>query len=267
MSTTNLYVGSETASRKSVFSSSSFVWLILVGYLVLVKTVILPLFPPIAIGPVAAIFSWQVILIFSLLGLAGAWLADRTGFMPAIDPRVSNRQRYWIPLLVGAGIGALASLIDMLTHGTEFIAAVMGVPSFNTDFPLSLFVYTSGTVIVESLYRLFPLPVLLWLISYVILKKRWQEQTFWVLALLLSFFEPLGQLTGQMDQMTPEMMENFGKIFVTMFLPMLLTNYPMGVAQAYVFRRYGFLASFTLRMGFYIIWHIAYGSLIYPLLG
>jgi hypothetical protein len=264
MSTTNLYVKSETASRKSIFSSSSVVWLILVGYLVLVKTVILPLFPPIAIEAVAAIFSWQVILIFSLLGLAGVWLADRTGFMPALDPRVSSRQRYLIPLLIGAGIGILASLLDLVTKGTQFLSENMGVESFNTDYPLSLFVYTSGTVIVESLFRLFPLPVLLWLISYVILKKRWQEQTFWTLAILLSFVEPLFQLIGQL---TPEVMENFGQFFVMLFLPFLLTNYPMGIAQAYVFRRYGFLASFTLRMGYYIIWHIVYGSLIYPLIG
>jgi hypothetical protein len=264
MSTTDLYVKPETASRKSVFSSSGFVWLLLVGYLVLVKTVILPLFPPIEIDAVAAIFSWQVILIFSLLGLAGVWLADRTGFMPALDPRVSNRQRFWVPLLVGAAIGALASLLDLLTKGTQFLSENMGVSSFNTDYPLSLFVYTSGTVIVEALFRLFPFPVLLWLISYVVLKKRWQEQTFWVLAIVLSLLEPLFQLTGQM---TPEVIENFGQFFVTLFLPFLLTNYPMGVAQAYVFRRYGFLASFTLRMGYYIIWHIVYGSLIYPLLG
>ena len=264
MSTTNLYAEAETASQKSVLSSSSFVWLLLVGYLVLVKTIILPLVPAIAIDAVAAIFSWPVILIFSLLGLVGVWLADRTGFMPALDPRVSNRQRYWIPLLVGGGIGSLASLVDLVTKGTQFIAENMGVTSFNTDYPLSLFVYTSGTVIVEALFRLFPLPVLLWLISYVILKKRWQEQTFWALALLLSFLEPLFQLIGQM---TPEVMANFWPFFVALFLPVLLTNYPMGVAQAYVFRRYGFLASFTLRMGYYIIWHIVYGSLIYPLIG
>jgi hypothetical protein len=264
MSTTNLYVSSETAPRKSVFSSSSFVWLILVGYLVLVKTVILPLFPPIAIDAVAAIFSWQVILIFSFLGLIGVWLADRTGFMPALDARVSNRQRYWIPLLFGAGIGTLASLLDLATKGTQFIAENMGVESFNTDYPLSLFVYTSGTVIIESLFRLFPFPVLLWLISYLILKKRWQEQTFWVLAIVLSLVEPLFQLIGQL---TPEVMANFWPFFVALFLPFLLTNYPMGVAQAYAFRRFGFLASFTLRMGYYVIWHIVYGSLIYPLIG
>ncbi len=263
MSTTNLYTKSETVSRRSIFSSSIFVWLILVAYLAVVKMIILPLFPPIEIDAIAAIFGWDVIATAGILGTVGLWIADRTGFMPALDPRVSSRQRYWIPLLIGGGIGILASLLDLATKGTQFIAENMGVTSFNTDYPLSLFIYTSGTVVIEAIFRLFLFPVLLWLISYVVFKRRWQEPTFWVLILIFSFLEPLGQLSGQM---TPKVMENFGQFFITMFLPMLLTNYPMGVAQAYLFRRYGFLASFMVRMGYYIIWHIAYGSLIYPLL-
>jgi hypothetical protein len=263
MSTTNLYAKSEAPPRGSIFSSSIFVWLLLVGYLALVKIVILPLFPPIEIDAIAAIFGWDVIATAGILGLVGLWIADRTGFMPALDSRVSNRQRYWIPLLIGGGIGTLASLLDLITKGTQFIAENMGVSSFNTEYPLSLFIYTSGTVVIEAVFRLFLFPVLLWLISYVVLKRRWQEQTFWALILLFSFLEPLGQLSGQM---TPEVMKNFGQFFVMMFLPMLLTNYPMGVAQAYLFRRYGFLASFMVRMGYYIIWHILYGSLVYPLL-
>ena len=263
MSTTNLPVTSEKSWSTGALSSSIFVWLLLVAYLILVKIVILPLFPPIAIEAVAAIFSWSVILVAGFIGLVGLWVADHTGFMPALDPRVSNRQRYLIPLLIGGGIGVLASFLDLVTKGTQFIAENMGVSSFNTDYPLSLFVYTSGTVVIEAVFRLFLFPVLLWLISFVVLKKRWQEQTFWTLILLFSFLEPLGQLSGQM---TPRVMENFGQFFVMMFLPMLLTNYPMGVAQAYLFRKYGFLASFMVRMGYYIIWHIAYGSLMYPLL-
>jgi hypothetical protein len=233
------------------------------GYLVLVKTIILPLFPPIAIDAVATVFSWEFILSGGFLGVVGLWIADRTGFMPALDPRVSNHQRYTIPLLIGGSIGALASLLDLMTKGTQFIARNMGVSSFNTDYPLSLFVYTSGTVVIEAIFRLFLFPVLLWLISYVMLKKRWQEQIYWALILVFSFLEPLGQLSGQM---TPSVMENFGQFFIMMFLPMLLSNYPMGVAQAYLFRKYGFLASFTLRMGYYIVWHVVYGSMIYPLL-
>lgn len=263
MSTTTSFTKSEAPGRKHVLSSTLMVWFLLVGYLALVKIVILPLFPPIEIDSIAAIFNWDVIAIAGFVGLVGLWLADRTGFMPALDPSVSNRQRYLIPLLIGCGIGALASLLDLVTKGTQFIAENMGVSSFNTDYPLSLFIYTSGTVVIEAVFRLFLFPVLLWLISYVVLKKRWEEQTFWASILIFSFLEPLGQLSGQM---TPQVMENFGQFFVMMFLPMLLTNYPMGVAQAYLFRRYGFLASFMVRMGYYIIWHIVYGSLVYPLL-
>lgn len=263
MATTSSYTKSETLARRNYFSSSPSVWLLLVGYLILVKLVILPLFPPLEIDSIAAVFSWGSILISGLIGFVGLWLADRTGFMPALDARVSNRQRYLIPVLIGGVIGAVASLLDLVTKGTQFIAENMGVSSFNTDYPLSLFIYTSGTVVIEAIFRLFLFPVLLWLISYVVLRKRWQEQTFWVLILLFSFLEPLGQLAGQM---TPTVMENFGQFFVMMFLPMLLTNYPMNVAQAYLFRKSGFLASFMVRMGYYIIWHIVYGSLIYPLL-
>jgi len=263
MTTTSSYVKPETSGRKIQVSSSIFVWLLLVAYLVLVKSVILPLLPPIEIDAVAANFTWDKIIIFSFIGLVGVWLADRTGFMPALDPRVSNRQRYLIPLLVGGGLGALAILLDLITNGTQFIAENMGESSYNTDFLTSLFVYTSGTVMVESIFRLFLFPALLGLISYVLLKKRWQEQIFWMLVIPLSFLEALGQLSGQL---TANVMENFGPFFLAIFLPMLATNYPMAVAQAYFFRKYGFLASFTLRMGYYIIWHILYGSLIFLLL-
>jgi hypothetical protein len=263
VNTTSSYAKSEPAARKDRVSNSIIVWLLLVGYLVLVKAVVLPLLPPLGIEAIEQNFAWDNIVIFGLLGLMGVWLSERTGFMPALDPRVSNRQRYLWPVLAGGAIGLLASVIDLFTNGTQFLADQMGVDSFNTAFPASLFVYTSGTVLIEAVFRLFIFPALLGLISYVILRKRWPEQVFWALALLLSVLEPLGQLSGQMSA---KPIEDFGQFFVMLFLPMVLTNYPMGVAQAWLFRRYGFLASFTLRIGYYIIWHIVYGSLVYPIL-
>ena len=127
MTTISSYTTTEKIERKPFFSSSIFVWLILVAYMVLVKMVILPLFPPIEIDAIAAIFGWDVIATASILVAVGLWIADRTGFMPALDPGVSSRQRYWIPLLIGGAIGMLASLLDMVTKGTQFIAENMGV--------------------------------------------------------------------------------------------------------------------------------------------
>ena len=264
MNTTSTTTTLEVKARKNPFTSSSMVWLLLVGYLVLVKAVILPMLPSIEVDAVNQSLSWDNIVILGLMGLLGVWLADRTGFMPALDPRVSNRQRYWHPMLIGGAIAVIASVIDLVVKGGEFLAENMGEASFNTDFPASLFVYTSGTVLVEAVYRLFFFPVLLGLISYVILRKRWQEQTFWVLAILLSFLEPLSQWS---NQMAFQKMDNPMEVFLMFFLPMFVTNYPMNVVQAWLFRKHGFLASFMVRLGYYIIWHIVYGSLIFPLIG
>jgi hypothetical protein len=53
-------------------------------------------------------------------------------------------------------------------------------------------------------------------------------------------------------------------LLVTQFLPYFITSYPLNLGQAVFFRKYGFLASFAMRLGFYVIWHIVYGNFIYP---
>jgi len=35
-------------------------------------------------------------------------------------------------------------------------------------------------------------------------------------------------------------------------------GFALNFAQATLFRRYGFVASIVLRLGFYLVWHVAY---------
>jgi hypothetical protein len=56
-------------------------------------------------------------------------------------------------------------------------------------------------------------------------------------------------------------------LLLTQFLPYFVTNYPLNLGQAILFRKYGFLASFAMRFGFYMMWHVVYGNFIYPALG
>jgi hypothetical protein len=46
---------------------------------------------------------------------------------------------------------------------------------------------------VEVSYRLLAVPMLLWLISGLVLRGRWQVQVFWLLAVLSSPVEPVSQ--------------------------------------------------------------------------
>lgn len=238
-------------------------WLGLVVYLIVVKY-ILTLLPPINVKVVASEFAWSTIAVYALIGFIGVLFSLKTGFPDALDKSISNRQRFLIPIIVGAVLGILAILIDQFTHGTKFLEAQSGEASFNVYFPASLFVYSGGIVFVEAVFRIFAIPFFLWLISNLFLRGHGQNQTFWMLAILLSLFEPVTQGLGIifLKPSADPMM-----LVLTQFLPYFITNYPLNLGQAAFFRKYGFLASFAMRLGFYMMWHVVYGNFIYPFLG
>jgi hypothetical protein len=263
MTATGIPAHPQTHTQKRTLPTSVIAWLALVAYLILAKLV-LGLMPALNVKIVASDFAWSTIAIFGGLGLIGAWLCERTGFMPAIDARVSNRQRFAVPLLVGAGLAVVAVLIDLVTHGTRFIEQQTGEASFNIYFPASLLVYSAGVVLVEAFLRVFALPVLQGLISNLILRNRWPDRVFWVLAVVLSLLEPVTQGLGIL------FLKPGGdplRMLLTQWLPYFVTAYPANLLEAIFFRKRGLLASFSMRLGFYLMWHIVYGNFIYPRLG
>lgn len=69
----------------------------------------------------------------------------------------------------------------------------MHLPSIHIDFRASALIYPGGVIIVEVLYRIFPVPLFLWLISGVFLRGRQQEHVFWILAALTALLESVAQ--------------------------------------------------------------------------
>ena len=221
-------------------------YLALMGFLVLVKLV-LTFFPEMFRSPAqAAVFRWRFLALWTLLGGIGVWFADRTGFPDPLDERIPGRTRFAVPIAIGLALGALAVATDAATHWTRLVAAEMRLPSIHIEFPASVLIYTGGAVIVEVLYRLFPIPLLLWLISGLILKGRGQEVTYWCLAVPLSSVEALGDLG----------LRKYG--LVTM-ASVFAQDYALNLVQAWVFRRAGFLASILVRVAFYLVWHVLWG--------
>jgi hypothetical protein len=244
-------------------SGSVKAWLTLVAYLLAVKFILMFL-PPLNVKIVASEFAWSTIAVFGVIGFVGVLLSMLTGFPDALDKSISNRQRILSPITLGASLGIFAIIIDQFTHGAKFLEMQSGEASFNIYFPASLFVYTGGIVLVEAVFRIFAIPLFLWLISTLILRGRGQNPTFWILAVILSLFEPVTQGLGIIflkPSADPLM------LLLTQFLPYFVTNYPLNLGQAIFFRKYGFLASFAMRFGFYMMWHVVYGNFIYPALG
>ena len=227
--------------------SSVTVWSALVAYLGLVKITLDLFFPHAFADPAqASLLGWVPLGIFSGLGLIGVWLSQQTGFPSALDAQVSLRQRLLIPLLIGVGFGLPQVVLDLLTGFTKLIAARHGVTQQYTDFPSMLLIFTAAPIIVEVVYRLFLVPLLLWLISNVLLKKRAQAPIFWMLAVVTSALEPVSQVPDL--QVLP----------AALAVVLAVEYFTINLTQAYFFRKQGFLAAILVRVGFYLVWHVLY---------
>lgn len=187
-------------------------------------------------------FSWLTIISVSVLGFIGLVLSRRAGFPDLWDAAVSNRQRFLIPALVGLVYGVVTVLYDL----PDPAAVHLGLPS-------SVPFYAYGATLLEILLRLFAVTFLVWLISNVIFRGRLQTPVFWLAAVLAALYEPLPYLTNAFN--TRGTLAALGVLFTA---PLFAGN----LVAAYLFRKYGFLAALTMRLSFYLVWHIIYGGLL-----
>jgi hypothetical protein len=137
-------------------------------------------------------------------------------------------------------------LLDVATGYTARECADHHLARENIDLPWSLLIYPGGAVIVECVYRLFPLPLLQWLIDGVLRRRRATAPVFWSLAVLTSLLEPLSQDLDLAKYGWFVAVAGFGIDFL------------LNLAQAAVLRRHGFTAAIALRIAFYAVWHVAY---------
>jgi hypothetical protein len=162
-------------------------WFVIVALLALTKIVLDTIFPNAFADPdQAAFFQWIPLAVISGLGLIGVLLSERTGFPDALDPRISNFRRYALPILVGFAFSILLVALDMTTHYTQLIAARHGLTQQYTGFVPMLLAFSAASVIVQVVYRLFPVSLILFLVSTLLLRGRFQSQIFWVLAAISS---------------------------------------------------------------------------------
>jgi hypothetical protein len=240
------------------FPGSIVTFVCLVGYLAIAKLVITYVFDE-SIFPHPSqkgVFGWHFIGIVGVFGLLGVCLAHLTRFPEMWDERVTQRQRWMLPALIGLAFGLEEILFDYATGASKLVVEQLQIPFFHVRFPASLLVYPGGAIIVETLYRLFPIPFLLFLISNVALRGKGQERTFWVLAILLSWIEPVTQ-SGILSLALGRETVFRGREGLVAY--MMVEGYLLNCVQAWLFRKYGFLASLTLRVSMYVVWHVLWG--------
>jgi hypothetical protein len=229
------------------FRNTATIWLLLMAYWAL-SDVLIAIFPP--GGRPIAPDGWLTHLIATFAGLLAIAAMHRTGFPAAWDERIPARRRLLLPFLVGVAGGLLTAGVDVVAGLIATAEAVIGQP-FNVAFPGSVLVYSAAAIHQELRFLLVPLPLLLWLISDVLGRGRWQVPTFWALSVLSSAAEPALQAMALRGVFGPG-------VVVTL----LVTGFAANLASAAFLRRYGLLAAILVRMGHYLVWHILYGNFL-----
>lgn len=199
----------------------------------------------------ALVIAGIEIILYGGLGLIGLKLSQKLGFADLWDSKVSNRHRFLIPALVGGGIGIFFIFADVILSQFHTLGKLPHPP-----FPTSLIASAVAGIGEEVIFRLFFISFWVWLISYVILKKRWQNQIFWIISIFSALTFALGHV--------PSIMILFGlnainEVPFALMIEIILLNGVFSLFSAYYFRKFGFLSAVGIHFWTDVIWHVIWG--------
>ena len=194
----------------------------------------------------AKALDWIFILLWSALGTLGLFVYSKCDFPSAWSKSISHLDRLVYPAIIGVLFGILSIFNDQFTHWTNYVADKMGIESIHIDFPYSILIYPAGAAVHEIFNRILLVSLLTWIFGVLMFKGKCINKVFWRVAVVTSLIEPLGDLG--LWKFSPIAM-------VTSFT----IDFAFNLMLAYYMRKAGFLASITMRVFFYLIWHVGYG--------
>src|SRR5512140_1842691 len=189
---------------------------------------------PAPLPVVALVAGAGVLVVYGALGLIGLILARKLGLPEIWDSRVTNRQRFLIPALLGVGLAIL------LIIGDAIFAPINGIGHFpHPPFPTSIVATVAAAIGEETVFRLFFISFWTWLVSKIVLRGRGFTPVYWVFAVLSAIAFGMSHLPSIMFlYQWPAISQVPGMLLAEL----LLLNGLMGLLGAYAFKKFGFLA-------------------------
>jgi hypothetical protein len=230
-----------------LLAASNTIQIFLPSYQSLIDTASLPVPLPV----IALINAGIAIVFYGGLGFLGLKLAGKLGFANIWEPGINNRQRFLTPGIIGAALGVFLIVADIVFSHFNGIGRLI-----HPTFPASIFASLSAGIGEEIMFRLFFISFWVWLISWVILRKRGQNQVFWVITVISALAFAMGHI--------PSLMALMGYTSINEISPVLLAegillNGVISIFAAYYMRKYGFLAAAGIHFWTDIVWHVIWG--------
>jgi membrane protease YdiL (CAAX protease family) len=202
--------------------------------------------------PIVAIATFfLMIVVYGGLGFIGLKLSKKIGFTEIWDNRITNKQRFLTPGLVGAGIGLFFILADVSFHRFQPIAVLP-----HPEFPTSIVASITAGIGEEIMFRLFFISFWVWLLSFIILNKKWKTQIFWIVAVFSAVVFAFAHIPSLMMVWGLSSINNIPVLLLT---EIILLNGVLSLFAAIYFKKYGLLAAIGIHFWADIVWHVIYG--------
>lgn len=184
-------------------------------------------------GRIAPLVVTMVIAIVGAISLRA--LASR-GWLPAEPLPLSRLYRLG---LVGMAFAVPAVVMDNWIHFPD---------DMNTAWPESLLFYPAMALLAEIVFHLAPLALLLGALRWNLDRHPNETKRAVSAMVVVAALETLFH--------TVDVMIDSDRRLALFVIPQLAA---FGVCQLAILRRYGFAAMLSFRLGYYLIWHIAWG--------
>jgi hypothetical protein len=202
--------------------------------------------------PVMMLAVFAIVLVaYGGLGFLGLKLSQKLGIPNLVCSEISNRQRFGLPALVGAIIGVFLIVMDLVFTNVFVLA-----PLEHPPFPTSLVASLSAGIGEEILFRLFFITFWTWLISYVILRRRWLMPVYWVISILSAVAFSASHFPALMYLQQATGVNQFSPALI---VEIFLLNGTLSLAAAYFFKKSGYLAAAGVHFWADVVWHVAWG--------
>jgi Type II CAAX prenyl endopeptidase Rce1-like len=200
---------------------------------------------------IASVATGGTFVIYGILGFIGLILWRKIGFPDIWDDRVTNKQRFLTPAIVGALIGVVLIILDLVFSPINGVGQIIHPP-----FPTSIVASLSAGIGEEMLFRLFFISFWTWLIGKVILRGRGLSIVYWVVAIFSAIAHGASHL--------PTAMILFGVNTPALLPPVLLAeiilmNGILSIFAAYYFKKFGLFAPIGIHFWADIVWHTIWG--------
>lgn len=194
------------------------------------------------IGDTYSVFAIAVIAVAG--GVALAYLVQNAGF--AFYDHSLVRRGLRRAILAGTLFVIPTILVDLLAPYPANI---------NLPLPGAAWFYPLIALVAEAGFHLIPMALLLWLSSLLVGKFASMDRQAGRAILVVACLEPLFQVFA-----APSTTSGWVLAYLALHL------YAFNLVQLHLFRRYGFVTMYALRIVYYLWWHLLWGALRLELL-